>query len=221
MSENRILFHKKQIAGESRFPRQVFGDLKKKFPSIWKKVRLRVVTTHINPLRTSFVLNCSIEVGRQIRHGLFILEPQANIKRSVKSHCNILLSTFYVDQAFPPPPPPPPTLSMNLATLVICVCSTLCQIVRIEWLALVCLKARSIHGVGICCSSLSSRQRLLPAGSAGYPGDKNSNNWIPRAFRFFFVPSLPSYDTKRPQEATEERAVVHVYPWFESNCPLF
>lgn len=113
MSENRILFHKKQIAGESRFPRQVFGDLKKKFPSIWKKLRLRVVTTHINPLRTSFVLNCSIEVGRQIRHGLFILEPQANIKRSVKSHCNILWSPFYVDQAFPP------TLSMNLATLVI------------------------------------------------------------------------------------------------------
>ena len=64
---------------------------KKKFPSIWKKLRLGVVTTHINPLRTSFVLNCSIEMGRQIRHGLFILEPQANIKRSVKLHCNILL----------------------------------------------------------------------------------------------------------------------------------
>lgn len=82
MSEKRILFHKKQVAGKSKFLRQVFGDLQKKV-SFDLKLRPRVVTTHITPLRTSFVLNYSIEMGRQIRHGLFILEPQANIKRSV------------------------------------------------------------------------------------------------------------------------------------------
>lgn len=39
MSEKRMLFHKKQIAAESRFLRQVFGDLQKKVSFDLKKAQ--------------------------------------------------------------------------------------------------------------------------------------------------------------------------------------